>query len=60
MPKAKWLAALALRRGCGCIQYGYGPSGCVGFPSLALFGRTVRGAWFGQLKGDSAGSRNGS
>ena len=24
MPAAKWLAALALRRGYGCIQYGYG------------------------------------
>ena len=44
MPAAKWLAALALRRGYGCIQYGYGPRECVGFPSRALFGWTVRGA----------------
>ena len=55
MPAAKWLAALALRRGYGCIEYGYGPRECVGFPSRGLFGRTVRGACFGQLKGDSAG-----
>ena len=45
MPAAKWLAALALRRGYGCIQYGYGPRECVGFPSRALFEWTVRGAY---------------
>jgi hypothetical protein len=44
MPAAKWLAAPALRRGYGCIQYGHGPRGCVGFPSRALLGWTVRGA----------------
>ena len=36
--------AIALRRGYGCIQYCYGPRGCVGFPSRALLGWTVRGA----------------